>query len=167
MIPSTAATLVPVAFAGLVIMAAMMDLATFTIPNWISAALAIAFVPAALIVGVHLADIGWSLALGLGVFILAAGMFALGWIGGGDAKLMAAAALWVGLKGCLAYMAFTGVAGGALALGLLGLRSAWVRPLAAAGPAWTQRLATPGESAPYGVAIAIGALAASVLHPLV
>jgi prepilin peptidase CpaA len=167
MTPDLIKTLVPLAFAGLVLAAALTDLATFTIPNWISVALAAAFVPAALLAGVHLADIGWSLALGVGVFILAAGMFALGWVGGGDAKLMASAALWVGLKGFLAYMAFTGLAGGALALGLLGLRSAWVRPLAAAGPAWTQRLATPGESAPYGVAIAIGALGAALLHPLV
>jgi Flp pilus assembly protein protease CpaA len=33
-------------------------------------------------------------------------------------------------------------------------------------PAWARRLATPGESAPYGVAIAVGALAAFAVHPL-
>ena len=49
---------------------------------------------------------------------------------------------------------------GALAMGLLGLRSMWVRPYVLNGPAWFGRLATPGENVPYGVAIAVGALAA-------
>lgn len=167
MTPDLARTIVPVAFAALVIMAALKDLATFTIPNWISIALALAFAPAALLAGLSLGDIGISVGLGLAVFVLAAGMFALGWVGGGDAKLMAAAALWVGLRGLAPFALYTGLAGGALALGLLALRSAWLRPMAAAGPAWTRRLATPGESAPYGVAIAVGALAAFIAHPLV
>ncbi len=154
-------------FAVLVIVAALKDILSFTIPNWISAALTLGFAPAALIVGVSLGAIGISFAVGLGVLVLAAGMFALGWIGGGDAKLMAAAALWVGLKGLAPFALYTGLAGGALALGLVALRSAWLRPLADAGPAWTRRLATPGEAAPYGVAIAVGALAAFAAHPLV
>ncbi len=153
-------------FAVLVIVAALKDLSSFTIPNWISIALALGFVPAALIVGASLGAIGISFAVGAGVFVLAAGMFALGWIGGGDAKLMAAAALWVGLKGLAPFALYTGIAGGALALGLVALRSAWLRPLTEAGPAWTRRLATPGEAAPYGVAIAVGALAAFAAHPL-
>jgi prepilin peptidase CpaA len=159
-------TLVLGFFAALVIVAALKDLSSFTIPNWISVALALGFAPAALIVGASLPDIGISLAVGFGVFFLAAGMFALGWIGGGDAKLMAAAALWVGLKGLAPFALYTALAGGALALALVALRSAWIRPFAEAGPAWTRRLATPGEAAPYGVAIAVGALAAFAGNPL-
>lgn len=166
MSPDLVKTLVLCTFAALVIAAAVKDLASFTIPNWISAALALAFAPAALVAGLSLGTIGLSFAVGIGVLALAAGMFALGWIGGGDAKLMAAAALWVGLKGLAPFALYTGLAGGALALILLALRSVWLRPLAAVGPAWAQRLATPGESAPYGVAIAAGALAAFALHPL-
>jgi prepilin peptidase CpaA len=154
-------------FAGLVILAALTDLASFTIPNWISVALALAFAPAAFAAGVSLGAIGLSFAVGLGMLVAAAGMFALGWLGGGDAKLMTAAALWLGLKGLGPFVIFTGLAGGALALALLGLRSAWLRPYTQAGPAWARRLATPGESAPYGVAIAVGALAAFAVHPLV
>jgi prepilin peptidase CpaA len=154
-------------FAVLVVVAALKDLSTFTIPNWISAALALGFVPAALIVHAPLGAIGISFAVGAGVLVLAAGMFAFGWIGGGDAKLMASAALWVGLKGLAPFAVYTAICGGALALGLLALRSAWIRPFAEAGPAWARRLATPGEAAPYGVAIAIGALAAFAAHPLV
>ncbi|HEY1425872.1 MAG TPA: prepilin peptidase [Caulobacteraceae bacterium] len=153
-------------FAALVIGAAVRDLATFTIPNWISLALLAAFLPAALVAHVSLLDIGLSFAVGAGVLVLAAAMFALGWIGGGDAKLMAAAALWLGLKGLAPFAVYTALAGGALALGLVALRSVWLRPLTAGAPAWTRRLATPGESAPYGVAIAAGALAAFAIHPL-
>ena len=164
--PELVRTFLPLAFAGLVIVAAMTDLATFTIPNWISVALAVAFIPASLLAGLPLSQIGIDVGVGVGMFVLGAVMFALGWIGGGDAKLMAASAIWLGLGGLPAFLVFTGLAGGALAMALLAMRSAWLRPLAAAGPSWTQRLATPGESAPYGVAIAIGALAAFVVHPL-
>ena len=166
MSPELVKTIVLGVFAALVIGAAVRDLATFTIPNWISLALALAFGPAALLAGVSLPEIGISFAVGFGMLVIGAGMFAFGWIGGGDAKLMASAALWVGLRGLAPFAIYTALAGGALALGLVALRSAWLRPLAAAGPGWTQRLATPGESAPYGVAIAAGALAAFALHPL-
>jgi prepilin peptidase CpaA len=166
MSPELVKTIVLGLFAALVIGAAVRDLASFTIPNWISIALAVAFAPAALLVGVPLPDIGVDLAVGAGMLVVGAGMFALGWIGGGDAKLMASAALWVGLKGLAPFSIYTALAGGLLALALVALRSAWLRPLAAAGPGWTQRLATPGEAAPYGVAIAVGALAAFAMHPL-
>jgi len=169
MSPELFRSLAPILFGGLVIVAALTDLVTFTIPNWISVALAVAFAPAAFAAHVSLPDIGISLAVGLAVLAAAAGMFALGWVGGGDAKLMTAAALWLGLKGLVPFLIFTALAGGALAVALLGLRSAWLRPIAHAGPNWARRLATPGESAPYGVAIAAGALAAFAFatHPLV
>jgi prepilin peptidase CpaA len=171
MSPELIRLLVLTVFAALVIFAAFKDLVSFTIPNWISAVLALAFAPAALALGTPWPDIGLSFAVGLGVLVLGAGMFAMGWLGGGDAKLMAAAALWLGLKGVTPFFAFpvfTGLAGGALALLLLAVRSTWLRPFADTGPAWARRLATPGEAAPYGVAISVGALVAfAIQHPLV
>lgn len=147
-------------FAVLVIVAAMKDLASYTIPNWISGALALAFVPAALLVGATPMQI--AIGAGVGVAMLIAGiiMFALRWLGGGDAKLMAAASMWIGLPGLAPFLLYTGLAGGALALSLLALRSSWLRPFAMSGPGWVDRLATPGGATPYGVAIAVGALAA-------
>ena len=147
-------------FAVLVIVAAVRDLTTFTIPNWISVALAVAFVPAAIVAGVPMATMGWSVLVGLAMLIAGVVMFALRWIGGGDAKLMAAAAMWLGVQGLAPFVLFTGLAGGGLALALLAARSTWVRPFAAVGPSWVDRLATPGGATPYGVAIAVGALAA-------
>lgn len=146
-------------FPALVIVAALRDLTSFTIPNWISLALAAAFLPAALA-----AQIGWSAAglhaaVGLAGLFAGAAMFALGWIGGGDAKLFAAASLWLGWPAALPFLLVTGLAGGALAVALLAMRSSTAKALAPQGaPAWTQRLMQDGGPAPYGVAIAAGAL---------
>jgi prepilin peptidase CpaA len=153
-------TLLVLIFPVLVIMGALRDLTSYTIPNAISLALAAAFPVAAVMLGVPLAVIGVSVAVGVVALIAGMGMFAAGWIGGGDAKLFAAAALWLGLPAALSSVLFTGLAGGALAAGLLGLRSARVRAVMPAGPAWFNRLVQPGENVPYGVAIAVGALAA-------
>ena len=124
--PELARTVVPLAFAALVIVAAMTDLATFTIPNWISIALAIAFAPAVLLAGLPLGElaslISWHVGVGVAIFILAAGMFALGWIGGGDAKLFAATALWLGFKDLVPYALVASLCGGALTLAIIVLR---------------------------------------------
>jgi len=147
-------------FAALVIVAALKDLTSYTIPNWISAVLALAFLPAALLMGAEPLQIAIAVGVGFGMLVLGVVMFALRWLGGGDAKLMAAASLWIGLPGLAPFVLCTGLVGGALALVLLALRSAWLRPFAAAGPPWVDRLATPGGATPYGVAIAVGALLA-------
>jgi prepilin peptidase CpaA len=142
-----------------VIAAALTDATTYTIPNRLSAALALAFVPAGLAVG--LTPVAFAISLGLGVAGLAVGivMFALRWIGGGDAKLLAACALWLGLGAIAPFLVWTAIAGGALAVGLLLLRKAPLQ-LSNFGPAWFGRLMTPGGDVPYGVAIAAGALVA-------
>ncbi|MEO8113701.1 MAG: prepilin peptidase, partial [Phenylobacterium sp.] len=101
-------------FAVLAIVAAMKDLSSYTIPNWISAALAIAFVPAALVVGVTPVQIGIAIGVGAAMLVVGVIMFALHWLGGGDAKLMAAARLWIGLPGLAPFALYTGLAGGAL-----------------------------------------------------
>jgi prepilin peptidase CpaA len=160
-------TLLLLIFPLLVIAGALKDLTTFTIPNALSLALIAAFPLAALALGLPLGVIGLSVAVGAGALVIGMGMFAAGWIGGGDAKLFAAAALWIGLPGALSDLLFTGLAGGAFAVGLLGLRSAPARAVLPVGPAWFMRLVEPGENVPYGVAIAVGALAAFPLSPLV
>jgi len=152
-------------FPALVIVAALRDATTYTIPNWISLALIAGFAAAAPAMGLAPGAIG--LHLGVGAIGLLAGMvmFALGWIGGGDAKLFAAAALWLGWPAGANYGVYTGMAGGALAVSLLTLRSGYLRPYVVTGPAWFSRLAEPGENVPYGVAIAVGALAAFPASP--
>jgi prepilin peptidase CpaA len=153
-------------FPILTITAALKDLTSFTIPNGLTIALAAAFFVAAPLLGAPLGLIGLNLTVGLGCLILGMGMFALGWIGGGDAKLFAAVGLWLGWPAALSFLAGATVAGGGLAVVLLAVRWQPVRMFASSLGAWADRLTTPGEPAPYGVAIAFGALWAFPLSAL-
>ena len=81
-------------------------------------------------------QIGLHLAAGALVLVVCFGLFAAGWIGGGDAKLAAATALWFGFEQLLPYLAVAGVVGGVLTLAILMLRvraAAGVRPRAGLG----------------------------------
>jgi prepilin peptidase CpaA len=156
-------------FAALLVTGAVRDLTSFKIPNWISIALTVGFVPAGFLAwtaGAGLGALSLNLAVGAAAFVAGVAMFAAGLFGGGDAKLLAAAGLWLGWPAAGTYVMVTGLAGGLLAGVLLALRSPQLRPLAGAAPGWIGRLAIPGESVPYGVAIAAGALAAFPLSPL-
>jgi prepilin peptidase CpaA len=153
-------------FPILVIVAALKDITSYTIPNWISLALIGAYVPAAFAIGLPLPTMGLSLALAAGALILGVGMFALNWIGGGDAKLLAAATLWVGWAGLAPFLLGTAMAGGALALMLIVVRKQPLQALVPANPRWLFRLASPGEAVPYGVAICVGALVAFAASPM-
>ncbi|HEY8574018.1 A24 family peptidase [Phenylobacterium sp.] len=166
MLPLVAA-LIALAFPALVITAALKDAVSYTIPNWISLGLVGLFPLAALAAGMPLPTGGAHVGVGALALVAGMAMFALRWIGGGDAKLFAAAALWLGWNAAVPYLAITGLAGGALAMGLLGLRSPFVRPLVLSGPPWFARLAEPDENVPYGLAIAVGALAAFPGSPFV
>lgn len=146
-------------FPAVMIAAALSDLATMTIPNRLSVVLLAGFIPAALLSGATLPTLGLCLAIGLAGLVAGAAMFALGWIGGGDAKITAAAGLWLGLSGAPSFLAFTAVAGGLFGLSVLFARK-WAQPWAVSGPAWMGRLLEPRGDIPYGVAIALGALAA-------
>lgn len=147
-------------FPALVIVGALRDLTSYTIPNWVSGALILGFFPAALSLGLSPTAAGVNLGIGLIALVIGMAMFALNWIGGGDAKMFAAAALWVGWPAGADYVLVIGVAGGALTFALLGLRSPLVRPYVLGAPGWVNRLATPDGDLPYGVAIAVGALVA-------
>jgi prepilin peptidase CpaA len=96
------------------------------------------------------------LAAGSLLLIVGILLFSLGWVGGGDAKLLAAAALWLGFESLVPFLAYVAVFGGALAIAILAYRSfpATALPL----PGWAARLHAKGGAMPYGVAIAAGAL---------
>jgi prepilin peptidase CpaA len=156
----TPVALLAAVFPALVIVAAVKDATSFTIPNWISLALAAAFAPAALFGGIDLPTFGLHLAVGVGALVAGMVMFALRWIGGGDAKLFAAAGLWIGVEAFGPFLLGTALAGGLLALFLVALRAGPARAYLPVGPGWIERLRAPDGPAPYGVAIAAGALVA-------
>ena len=149
----------------LVIVAGLHDLTTMKIPNWLSGLLILGFFPAALDLGLPLSTTAVCVGVALGALVVGAGMFALNWIGGGDAKLMAAVSLWLGLSGLLPFVLFTAVAGGGLCLILLMARRQF-QVYALGAPGWVSRLMAPKGDIPYGVAIAAGALLAYSSSPL-
>jgi len=133
--------------------AAATDLLTFTIPNRLSLALVIAFFICSNIANFPLDTMMQHLSASLLLLVSGFIMFARGWIGGGDAKLLASAGLWVGLKGLLPFILWTAILGGNLAVLLIAYRR-MLPPLWLIGQPWAMRLHDPKEGIPYGVAIA-------------
>lgn len=156
--PSPPAAILGLVLPVLMLAAAARDVTSFTIPNWIPLGLGLAFPLAALVFGFDARTLVVHLAIGGLGLIIGMGLFALRGIGGGDAKLLAAAMLWLGWPATASFLLITALAGGLLAAVLIAVRSAGLRPLVSAGPAWVARLARPGEGVPYGLAIAAGAL---------
>ena len=144
-------------FPALMAFAAASDLFTMTISNRVSLALAAGFLALALLGGMGLYDILSHLGAGAAVLTVAFGCFAMGWIGGGDAKLAAAAALWFGFGHLLNYLLYASLFGGALTLLLLQFRQ-WPLPYGLAGQAWLARLHAKESGIPYGIALALSAL---------
>ena len=144
-------------FPALMAFAAASDLFTMTISNRVSLALAAGFLILALLSGMGLHDILSHLAAGAVVLAAAFGCFAMGWVGGGDAKVAAAAALWFGFAHLLNYLVYASLFGGALTLLLLQFRQ-WPLPYALAGQVWLLKLHAKESGIPYGIALAIGAL---------
>lgn len=150
---------------ALAIVAGLKDLTSMKIPNWISGLLLAFFVPAALAVGLAPLDVAIHFGIALVALFVGAGMFALRWIGGGDAKLMAAACLWLGVEGSGMFLLWTGIMGGLFCLALIFARF-HSRPYLAGAPGWLVTLMEPKGDIPYGVAIAAGALMAYPASPL-
>ena len=132
--------------AAVLVVAAVIDVRTFTISNRLNLTVALG----APFYWLSVALAPWpGIAVQLGaagiVFALLAGAFYAGMMGGGDVKLASALALWFSPAGTMKFLVFMSVAGGALTLGIV----AWHRA--------KRREGRP--EVPYGVAIAIGALA--------
>jgi prepilin peptidase CpaA len=146
MFNATFTDLLLVALAGILVFAAAVDVRTFTISNRLNLTVAL------------LAPVYWeSVALPVWpgfavqltaaaiVFVLLAGAFYAGMMGGGDVKLAAALALWFPPVGTIKFLVLMSLAGGVLTLGILG---------------WHRLQKRDGRpEIPYGVAIAFGGLA--------
>jgi prepilin peptidase CpaA len=148
-------------FPSLMAFAAASDLFTMTISNRVSLLLGAAFFGLALASGMGGAAILAHVGAGALVLALAFGCFAMGWVGGGDAKIASAAALWFGFAHVMTYLLYASLFGGALTLLLLQFRQ-WPLPFALTGQAWLMRLHAKESGIPYGIALAIGAL---IIYP--
>jgi prepilin peptidase CpaA len=144
-------------FPALMAFAAASDLFTMTISNRVSLALLAGFLVLAPWSGMGLHDFASHLGAGATVLVAAFACFAMGWVGGGDAKVAAGVALWFGFDHLMTYLIYASLFGGALTLLLLQLRQ-WPLPSPLTGQAWLLRLHDQQSGIPYGIALATGAL---------
>ena len=145
-------------FPALMAFAASSDLLTMTISNRVSLVLIAGFFVMALVIGMSPAAIMAHIGAAGLVLVVAFVFFAQGWIGGGDAKLAAATALWLGFDHLLAYLVYASLLGGLLTLLLLQVRSMPL-PSLLSGQQWAERLHRSDSGVPYGIALAAAALA--------
>jgi prepilin peptidase CpaA len=144
-------------FPALMAFAASSDLFTMTISNRVTLALVGGFVAMAFISGMSPSDVLAHAGAAATVLAVTFLFFARGWIGGGDAKLAAATALWFGFDHLLVYLLYASVFGGALTLMMIRFRLMSL-PQVLADQEWVNRLHRPNSGVPYGIALAASAL---------
>lgn len=137
--------------------AAANDLFTMKIPNKISLALIAAFVLAALYIQMPLETALMHVGVGAAALLVGFAMFSMRLLGGGDAKLMAAGAMWMGPEHAVMFIAYMTIFGGMLSAAILFYRK-YIPVTADAVPGWAARLHVQGTGIPYGIAIAASGL---------
>ena len=148
-------------FPVLLAFAAFSDLFTMTIANRVSLILVGGFFGLALLIGMNTHDMLSHAGAGAAVLIVAFICFTQGWIGGGDAKLAAAAVLWLGVGHIADYLIYASLLGGALTMALIHFRT-MPMPQMLMGREWAERLHRQDAGIPYGIALAVAAL---VVYP--
>jgi prepilin peptidase CpaA len=145
--------------------AAISDLFTMKIPNWISLVLVVLFMPVALLAGFDWLQIGLAFLAALIVFGVCFGLFAANVMGGGDAKLLTASALWFGYDPTLfTFLVLVAFAGGLVTILILLIR-AKAHLVLALGVPLPHALVT-AKKVPYAIAIAIGGFLTFLDAPL-
>jgi prepilin peptidase CpaA len=144
-------------FPALMAFAASSDLFTMTISNRIALLLVGGFFALAFVAGMNPNDVLSHVGAAFVVLAVTFVFFARGWIGGGDAKLAAATALWLGFEHLMPYLLYASLFGGVLTLAIIRFR---LMPLPAmlAGQEWAKRLHRADGGVPYGIALALAAL---------
>ena len=146
-------------FPALMAYAAASDLLTMTISNRVSIALVVGFAGVALACGMPAKTLVEAhLACGAAVLVLTFTLFAFGWIGGGDAKLAAATAVWLGWTHLFDYGLQASLLGAVLTVGVVMWRKSAL-PAMLADRRWIMRLHAAGNGVPYGIALAVAGLA--------
>jgi prepilin peptidase CpaA len=133
------------------------DMFSMRISNRVCLSILALFGAFAVLTGMPLATAGWHLLAGSIVLCVSFLLFASGWIGGGDAKLVAAISVWIGFSQLWEYIAISSVLGGFLTLALLSARSHPLPAFAVSQP-WALRLHDKKSGIPYGIALGVTAL---------
>jgi prepilin peptidase CpaA len=154
--------LIRTAFLAVALVIATYDTMTLRIPNFMNAIFAVLFFPAALVVWHVAGSVNWLSHLGGGLAMLALAILAFRFnvFGGGDAKLLAACGLWVGVWALPFFLMATAFLGGIEAVGFWVARkliiSVVVRTGADGAAVRLPVVLLDGAAIPYGVAIVIG-----------
>lgn len=143
-------------FSILMMMAAIKDASIMKIPNYISIYTVLLFFLILPFAWTGLSDLSEHLLVGVSIFILGFIMFALGWVGGGDAKLFAATSLWWTWPDMIVYVGYTGIIGGVIAIFIVLGRQ--YSPVWLSTSSWAYGLFKEEAKMPYGLALASGAL---------
>ncbi|MEL6789394.1 MAG: prepilin peptidase [Pseudomonadota bacterium] len=151
------AYLILAVFPAALIAAAINDITSFKIPNWISVLLISAFPVAAVATGTDFSFLWQGALLAVGMLIVGFALFAFKIAGGGDGKLLAAVAPWVGFEFLMPFLMVTALAGGAMAIAILMFRQSPIMPFYGRVP-WLMEIHQSKSGIPYGVAIAVGGL---------
>jgi prepilin peptidase CpaA len=144
---------------GLLAYACYTDLRSFRIPNEVSLAVAALFPVFAISHGMPLADALSHAGCGLAVLAATFALYAAGLrFGGGDAKLLAAVAIWCGFQTLLPLLLTVSMVGGAMALMVLAFHrygfAGWMVGHGIALPVF--ELKNGKSYIPFAVAIAAG-----------
>lgn len=148
--------IVTLVFAVPLLIAAYTDFWSMKIPNIVSLAMAAGFLLTLPLTWQGLPVLGEHLMVATIFFAAGFSMFAFGWLGGGDAKLMAAISLWFGWGDALPFILATTLFGAAL--GILLMFGGPIAPVRLRTSALGMRLFQGGKDMPYGLALAAGAL---------
>ncbi len=154
---SVVVSAVALVFPAGMIFAGWRDVVSYEVPNWVSVCLVAAFAAGAALAGLAMTTVAWHLGAGAAVLIAGWGPFALGAVGGADAKMLAAAAVWTGWSALAEYLLVVALCGGVLALGLI----VWRRvdmPAGRTGREWVRRLHANDAGLPYCAAIGCAGL---------
>ena len=147
-----------VVFPFCMLFAAISDMLSMTIANRVPVLLLATFAVVAPLTGMDWATYGWHFAAGAIVLAVTFGLFALGGMGGGDAKLLAGTAIWMGLNiHLMEYLVTSTIIGGVLTLAILIYRKS---PLAAytGHNRLLRHFADETVGVPYGIALGLGGL---------
>ena len=159
--------LIFVVFPFCMLFAAISDMLSMTIANRVSVILVGTFMVVAPLTGMDWTQYGLHLAAGAMVLVCTFALFALGAMGGGDAKLMAATSVWMGFGICLAqYLLIASVAGGFLTMALLAYRGS-AAAMFTRHNMFLRHFADEKKGIPYGIALGLGGLLAFPDSPLV
>jgi prepilin peptidase CpaA len=153
------------AFPAALIIAALNDIYEFKIPNWVSIVLFVAYFAAGLGFSAGADILVEGAILACAALVAGFALFALRIVGGGDAKLLAACAPWIGFAALPAFLVYVALSGAALSIALLVFRRIPAPPFYEQTP-WLLRLHQRPKDIPYGVAIAAGGLLSFSQTPL-